>query len=92
MIADGGYVGEPTKVTTKSCEHPREMRKWIGEVLALQETLHTWLKNFNILSNRFRHGVSTKNKMDLHNMAAETVCVVIQYDYENRHPPFDVKV
>lgn len=28
--------------------------------------------------------------MKLHKMAVEAVVVMIQYDYENGHPPFDV--
>lgn len=91
LVADGGYVGEPTKIiTTKSRQYPKVMRKWIGEALARQETLHGRLKSFNILGTRFRHGVGTKNKMDLHKTAVEAVTVIIQYDYENGHPPFDV--
>ena len=92
MVADGGYAGEPSKIVTKSRQHPKEMREWIGQVLARQETLHTRLKNFNILGQRFRHGKSTSHKMELHKMAVEAVCVIIQYDYENGHPPFDVTV
>jgi len=90
VIADGGLLGEPSKILVKSPDHPKEMRDYIGRVLARQESFHTRLKNFNILGQRFRHGASTQHKMDLHKMAVESVAVIIQYDYENGHPPFDV--
>ena len=89
LVGDGGYVGEP-KIATKSREHPAEMREWMKRVLARQETMHTRLKNFNILCHRFRHGKNTQHRFKLHKMAVEAVCVLIQYDYENGHPPFDV--
>jgi len=90
IIADSGLNGEPTLITTQSPEHPKEMRTWIGNALARQETLHSRLKYFNILGHRFHHGRSTQQKKDLHQTAVEAVCVIIQYDYENGHPPFDV--
>ena len=90
IVADGGLNGEPSKITTSSPEHPKEMRLWIGNALARQETMHTRLKNFNILGHRFRHGKSTREKMKLHQMAVDAVCVIIQYDYENGHPPFEL--
>ncbi|KAL7528013.1 hypothetical protein ACHAXR_002230 [Thalassiosira sp. AJA248-18] len=83
VLADG-------KITTKSPEHPKEMREWIAKALARKEKMHALLENFNILGHRFRHGTSTKNKMELHKMAVEAVCVIIQYGYENGHPPFDL--
>jgi len=89
FIADKAYRGEPSKIAINSKEYPKEMRQWIAEVLARQETFHSRLKSFNILGHRFRHGVSTQNKMDLHKMAVEAVAVIIQYDYECGHPPFD---
>ena len=92
IIADGGLVGEPAKITVRSREHPKEMRAWIGQVLARQESHHTNLKNFNILGHRFRHGKSTEHKRSLHKMAVEAVSVILQYHYENGNPPFDVTV
>ena len=68
------------------------MRTWIGQVKARQETLHTRIKSFNIMSSRFRHGASTQDRLDLHKMAVEAICVMLQYDYENDHPPFDVQM
>ncbi|KAL7544298.1 hypothetical protein ACHAWF_007685 [Thalassiosira exigua] len=90
VVGDGGFAGEPSKITTKSRQHPKEMRDWISRVLARQETLHTRLKSFNIVGHRFRHGNSTEKRYELHKMALDAVSVIIQYDYENGHPPFDV--
>ena len=89
-VADKGLNGEPSKVITNSREYPKKMRDWISDVLARQETLHTLIKNFNILGQRFRHGKSKDHTKQLHKMAVEAVCVIIQYGYKNGHPPFDV--
>ena len=48
------------------------------------------LKAFNILGGRFRHGTSVEHRMELHRMAVDAIVGVIQYNYENGHPPFDV--
>jgi len=89
LLADRAYIGEPSKIATNSTEYPKEMREWIAKVLGRQETFHGRLKNFNILGHRFRHGKTTQNKKDLHKMAVEAVAVIIQYDYEHGHPPFE---
>jgi len=90
VIADKGLNGEPTKVITNCREYPKKMRNWISDALARQETLHTRLKSFNILGQRFRHEKSKEHTKQLHKMAVEAVCVIVQYDYENGQPPFDV--
>ena len=90
LIADDGLAGEPTKITTASRLHPKDLKEYISLAKARQETLHTKLKSFNILGQRFRHGKNTEEKMALHKMAVEALCVVVQYDYENGHPPFDM--
>ncbi|KAL7533813.1 hypothetical protein ACHAXR_006799 [Thalassiosira sp. AJA248-18] len=90
LIADGGLSGEPTKITIASPLHPKKMRDYISLAKARQETLHTSLKSFNILGHRFRHGTDTEEKMELHKMAVEAIIVIIQYDFENGHPPFDM--
>lgn len=47
-------------------------------------------RSFNILGQRFHHGKSTSQRMRLHKMAVEAVAGIIQFDYENGHPPFDI--
>ena len=90
VIADDGLVGEPDKITIASPLHTPELKEYIKLAKACQESLHTRLKSFNILGHRFRHGKNTDEKMALHKMAVQAVCVVIQFDYKNGNPPFDM--
>ena len=54
-----------------------------------KETFHWRLKGtFNILGHRFRHNQKTAEKtMALHQKVVHACVVLIQYDYENGHPP-----
>jgi len=70
--------------------HSSELKEFIARAKNRQETFHWRLKAFNILGGRFRHGVNTNHRMCLHKMAVEAVAGIIQYDYENGHPPFDI--
>jgi len=88
-LGDSSYTAEASKMTTNSPEFPADMKHWIGRCLARQETLHARLKFFNILGHRFRHGTDVEDKMSLHQMAVEAVCCLVEYDYQNGHPPFD---
>jgi hypothetical protein len=90
LVGDSGYSGEPNKIIVTSDNHPKEMKKWLARVKSRGETLHTLLKSYNILGNRFRHGKNTRDKMDMHQMVVEAICVIVQYGYENGHPPFNV--
>lgn len=54
--------------------------------------MHARLKNYKILKNRFYHGASTEEKMELHKMAVQAICTITQYAYENGHPPLDVQM
>lgn len=89
-VADSGYAGEPEKVVMTKDEHSSEFKEFLARVKNRQETFHTRLKSFNILGHRFRHGKNTQKKMELHKMAFELVTGIVQYDYDNGHPPFDV--
>ncbi len=89
-IGDNGYNGEPSKLVVTKEEHSRPFKKFLARAKNRGETFHTRLKSFNILGNRFRHGKNTKDKMDLHKMAVWAVAGIIQFDYDNGHPPFDV--
>ena len=71
-------------------EHSLELKEFIARAKNRQETFHWRLKAFNILGGRFRHGVNTNDRMCLHKMAVEAVAGIIQYDYENGYPPFDI--
>ena len=89
-VGDSGYIGEPTKIVLTKDEHSSEFKSFLERAKNRQETFHSRLKSFNILGGRFRHGVNTKDRLRLHKMAVEAVAGIIQYDYENGHPPFDV--
>ena len=87
-VADSGYAGV-SKVTTTHQKHSKSLKKFLTRAKQRQESFHTRLKSFHILEDRFRHGTSTKNKMDLHKMCVEAVCVIVQYDIENGNPIFE---
>lgn len=46
--------------------------------------------SFNVLAHTFRHGMGTKDKMDKHKACTEAVAIIVQYDFDNGHPPFEV--
>eukprot|EP00985_Skeletonema_marinoi_P007378 scaffold3225_cov149-Skeletonema_marinoi.AAC.1 len=84
-VADSGYAGEPEKIVMTQDEHPKDFKEFLARCKNRQETFHWRLKAFNILGGRFRH-----HRMELHRMAVDVIVGVIQYDYENGRPPFDV--
>lgn len=90
MIGDSGYNGEPSKIVVSKDEHSPEFAEFLARAKNRHETFHTRLKSFNILKDRFRHGRNTEERMRLHKMAVELVSGIVQYDYENGHPPFDI--
>lgn len=91
FVADSGYAGEPDKIVMTRDEQTPEFKEFLARCKNRGETFHWRLKAFNILGGRFRHGTSVENRMELHRMAVDVVVGVIQYDYENGHPPFDVR-
>lgn len=90
VIADSGYNGEPDKVVTTKEEQSSEFKKFLARAKNRHETVHWRLKAFNILGTRFRHGFDVEETMELHEKVVKTVAGIIQYDYENGHPPFEV--
>ena len=90
VVGDSGYAGEPGKIVTTKSEHSAQFRGFLARVKNQQETFHGRLKAFDILGGRFRHGRSTSQRKEIHKMAVEAVATIIQYDYENGHPPLDV--
>lgn len=89
-VGDSGYAGEQHKIVVEKQEHSPRLRKFLSRAKNRQETFHTRLKSFNILGQRFHHGKNTSERMRLHKMAVEAVAGIIQFDYENGHPPFDI--
>ena len=72
-------------------EYSSEFKEFAARANNRQEVVNSRLKTWNILRNRFRHGVGTKDRMCLHKMAIGAVAGIIQYDFENGHPLFEVK-
>jgi hypothetical protein len=80
-IGDSGYEGMPEKVTVTRSGQSKELKEFLGRAKNRQESLHTKLKSYRILSHNFRHGKKgTQDKIDLHQMCVEAVCVIVQYD------------
>ena len=71
-------------------EYSSKFKEFAARDKNSQETLSWRLKSFVILSSRFRHGVNTNERMRLHKMVVQAVVGIVQYDFENGHPPFDV--
>ena len=88
-VADGIYSGCPDKVMVKRFGHPAWVTEYLDRIQNRQETYHERLSNFNILSARFRHGKSSKEKMELHRMAVDCVAFLVHYDLKY-HPLMDV--
>ena len=89
-VGDSGYGGEPDKLTVSKSEHSKEMREFLVREKNREESLHTRFSSFGVLKERFRHGKGTQNKLDFHQTCAEAVCVIVQYDFENGHPLFEM--
>ena len=89
-IGDSGYLGEPDKVVVTKEQHSSEFKEFMARAKNRQETFHWRLKSLNILDHRFRHGINMTERMRLHQMAVWAVGGIIQCDYDNGHPPFDV--
>jgi hypothetical protein len=90
LVGDSGYNGEPSKIVVTKDQQSAELKEFLARVKNRQETFHWRLKSFNVLGQRFRHGVSTQERMRLHQIAVHAVAGIVQYDYENGHPPFEV--
>ncbi|EJK49115.1 hypothetical protein THAOC_32038 [Thalassiosira oceanica] len=89
-IGDSGYSGIDNVTITRE-GHSREMKQWLGRAKNRQESLHSRIKSFNILKQRFRHGrKGTDDKLDLHRTCVEAVCVLVQYDMDCGNPVFDL--
>eukprot|EP00986_Skeletonema_menzelii_P009268 scaffold4173_cov88-Skeletonema_menzelii.AAC.3 len=83
-IADSAYEGIPDKITVKRNGQDKEVTAFIDRAQNRQESYHSRLDSYAILRHRFRHGTSTENKMDLHNLCVETVMVVVHFDLTHR--------
>lgn len=88
-VADSGLKGEPSKVTvTRELDSPAVV-KFKGRAKSRQETFHSRLKCFKILSTAFRHRLNV-DTLEEHKRAFTAVCVACQYDMEHGHGLFDM--
>jgi hypothetical protein len=83
-IADSAYEGIPEKVTVKRQGQSKEVTEFIDRAQNRQEAYHARLDSYAVLRHRFRHGTSTENKMNLHNMCVEAIMVVVHFDLRSR--------
>ncbi|KAL7459528.1 hypothetical protein ACHAWC_011248 [Mediolabrus comicus] len=79
-----------TRKGIKSKAYSLLLKAHVHSDKARQETFNGRLKGtFNILGHRFRHNQkSAEETMKLHQSVVHACAVLIQYDYENGHPPF----
>ena len=81
VIADEGYVGEPTKVATKNEFDPPEVVDLKRRAKARQESVNQKMKSFSILNETFR--TTGKQRMIKHQSAFEACLVIVQYELDN---------
>ena len=95
-IGDGGYSGEPLVVSTPNGHDSASVRKFKARALKRHEKFNNMLKNFKVLSAKFRHtahkkddsvdGAEEADELDKHDRAVtafEAVAVICQYQLEN---------
>lgn len=76
LIGDEGYRGEPGIITTRNELDPPNIAAFKERVKSRHESFNGRLKNFNCLSQRFRHGI------DRHKVSFEAVCAIVMYEIE----------
>jgi hypothetical protein len=85
VIADAAYQAKDlTMITTVRDGHSKETAKFISRAKVRQEHFNAKLKNFNILSETFRHGIHK------HQTCFEACLVLCTYQIERSAPLFDV--
>jgi len=91
VVGDRGYRGEDIEgrrqqpsLTTRNTRDTKAVKDFKRRVRARHENFNARMKKFEILDQRFRHGVAR------HKAVFEAVCVLCQYDMEDGHPLFDV--
>jgi len=87
-IADKSYKAKkkeaPLPINIASSHNTERVRKFESRVKPRQESFFGRMANFGVISGDWRH------EIELHCLAFEAVCVILQYQFENGHPLFDV--
>ena len=81
VIADEGYVGEPTKAATRNEFDSSDVVNLKRRAKARQESVNQKLKSFAILNQAFR--TTGGQRMVKHQMAFEACLIIIQYELDN---------
>ncbi len=84
VIGDKGYLGEADIISVCTEFDTKKVKKFKSRVRARHESFNGRLKEYKILSTRFR---SCINK---HKVVFEAVCIICQYDIEGSNPLFVV--
>jgi len=85
-IADGGYTGDPKRLSTPNAHDHPSVAKFKRRALRRHERFNAMTKTFKCLDSRFRHG-ERKFKV-----CFEAVCVICQYQLEFGQPLFEILV
>ena len=89
-VGDSGYRGEPSKIVCVEDGHDDEFKEFISQAKNRQESLHSQICGFHVLSHCFRHGTSSTNRMEYHQTCIHAVCVIDQYDMTHGHPLMEI--
>ena len=90
LVGDSAYGGQPDKVTTTNDSHSKATKELFARMKSLQETVFKRIKDFKILSQTFRHGSGTENRLEKIKFAFEAVAVLVEYDIEYEKSLFEV--
>ena len=80
LIADKGYNNEE-QICTPNVFDSDELKNFKSRARARHETFNGRIKEFRILSERFR-----SNNIEFHQTVFEAVCVLVQFSIENDRP------
>lgn len=83
-IADLGYRGEKKIIAVPNSHDIAEVRDFKGRARARQESFNKKIKNYKVLTDKFRHGI------EKHKMCFEACVLLGQHQLENGSPLFDV--
>jgi len=89
LVGDSAYEGQADKVSITKDAHSPATKALFARMKSMMETCFGRLKNFRILTESFRHGTNTADKLNKVKMAFEAAAVLVQYDCENGHPLFE---
>ncbi len=84
VIGDRGYAGEGQVVSIRSEFDTPRVKRFKRRARARHESFNGLLKEYKILSTRFRSHVSK------HKSVFESICVICQYEIEGHRPLFIV--